>query len=153
VVDSTILKLLARVDRGRDRVGRAGARAAEGAVAGPRRPDDGPQDGPGGDHSSLRAQVEDGDVVARARIRKNQVKAAEFEAMISRWAISAGPQEAPEIAPWPKQVKRPSMIVHRTRDADTDEILALRAEMEEAIKQNAALRLQLVNIHHDFAAM
>jgi hypothetical protein len=55
--------------------------------------------------------------------------------------------------PTPKSKASPSMIIHRTQDADADHVRTLRSAMEDALKQNATLKAEVINIRQDLAAM
>jgi hypothetical protein len=86
------------------------------------------------------------------------MKAIELEAKIRRAssAIAAAAEPAPAPPPPAKEVKPkvgPSLIIHRTQDADADEVRMLRSAMEEAIKQNSLMRAQIANIEQDLVAM
>ena len=80
----------------------------------------------------------------------------ELEAKLKRIEVlrySEQNELKPVKQPEPVHKVGPSMIVHRTQDANADEVRMLRIEMEEAIKENAALRSQLINIEQDIGAM
>jgi DNA repair exonuclease SbcCD ATPase subunit len=94
----------------------------------------------------------------KRRIRKNQMKANELQAMIRRWAARPKASESPVSSPppptaEPRRKRGPSLIIHQTEDEDTDHLRTLRSAMEEALKQNRALKNQVRNRRQDLAAM
>jgi predicted nucleic acid-binding Zn-ribbon protein len=106
-----------------------------------------------GEIELLRKKLAEGDEVTKRRLKKSQMKALELEAKIKKSAtVVSAPEPAKETATGKPKVG-PSLIIHRTQDADADEVRRLRTAMEEAIKQNAAVKAQLTNLQQDLAAM
>jgi chromosome segregation ATPase len=99
----------------------------------------------------------EGNPTIRQKLKKNQMKAIELEAKIKRASTAAAAAvEPPPPPPPPREVKPkegPSLIIHRTQDADADEVRMLRSAMEEAIKQNSLIKTQITNLEQDLAAM
>jgi regulator of replication initiation timing len=101
----------------------------------------------------LKKKLTEGDEVTKRRLKKSQMKALELEAKIKRSASTAAVPEPPkEVTPTRPKVG-PSLIIHRTQDADAEEVRALRSAMEDAIRQNAALKAQISNLQQDLTAM
>lgn len=103
----------------------------------------------------LEKKIAEAGSTSRSKIKKNQMKASELEAKIKR-SESASKFESVVLKPQepePVEEAGPSMIIHRTQDAEADEVRMLRAEMEEAITKNAALKAQLRGMAQDLAAM
>jgi chromosome segregation ATPase len=107
--------------------------------------------------AQLRAEIErvnqllsEGDPITRQKLKKNQMKVLELEAKIKKVGSMPSRIELPEPEIKPAG---PSMIIHRTQDSEADEVRALRAAMEEAIQQNAAIRAQITGLDSDLTAM
>jgi regulator of replication initiation timing len=107
--------------------------------------------------AQLRAEIErvnrllsEGDPTTRQKLKKNQMKVLELEAKIKKTGSVPSVIDLlePEIKP-----AGPSMIIHRTQDSEADEVRTLRTAMEEAIKQNAAIRTQITGLDSDLTAM
>jgi hypothetical protein len=92
------------------------------------------------------------DEVLRRKIKKNQMKIVELEAVI-RKTQSTSASEPPVQREEPKPKVAPSMIIHRTQDSDADEVRVLRTAMEECLQQNSAVKSELLNLRQDLAAM
>jgi chromosome segregation ATPase len=101
----------------------------------------------------LRKRLAEGDEVTKRRLKKSQMKALELEAKIKKSTSTAPPPEPLKTTTKVQPKVGPSLIIHRTQDADADEVRRLRTAMEEAIKQNAAVKAQLTNLQQDLAAM
>lgn len=104
---------------------------------------------------TLERKIAEAGSTSRSKIKKNQMKANELEQKIKK-SESASVFEPLTLKPEPEQEEEkagPSMIIHRTQDAEADEVRMLRAEMEEAIKKNTALKAQLNGMVQDLAAM
>jgi DNA repair exonuclease SbcCD ATPase subunit len=103
--------------------------------------------------------LREGNPTIRQKLKKNQMKAIELEAKIRRASSAAAAAAAavePAPPPPPKEIRPkvgPSLIIHRTQDADADEVRMLRSAMEEAIKQNALIKAQIANLEQDLVAM
>lgn len=104
---------------------------------------------------TLERKIAEAGSTSRSKIKKNQMKANELEQKIKK-SESASVFEPLVLKPEPEKEEEkvgPSMIIHRTQDAEADEVRMLRAEMEEAIKKNTALKAQLNGMAQDLAAM
>lgn len=109
--------------------------------------------------ANFKQRTGDTDATVRNRIKKNQMRATELEAKIKRTLsmkdvtsdTSGQVQSKPE--PVVEKPAGPSMIIHRTHDAEADEVRMLRTAMEDAITKNASLKAQLIGIQQDLSAM
>jgi len=86
------------------------------------------------------------------RIKKNNKKIAELEARVKKSMVLSTSQKKEcfsEVIP----TQSPSTIIHRTVDSSQDQIRVLKSAMEESIKRNTSLKVQLKGLDQDIAAM
>jgi hypothetical protein len=89
--------------------------------------------------------------VIRRRVKKNQMKILELEAVIRKSASAPSVQQ--KATQETAKRKAPSLIIHRTQDSAADEVRLLRTVMEQCISENTAVRSELKSMATDLAAM
>jgi hypothetical protein len=92
--------------------------------------------------------------VIRRKLKKNQMKIAELEAVIRKSVSTAAAAPTRTVSePVGPRRRAPSLIIHRTQDSAADELRLLKNVMESSIRENAEVKSELASIALDLAAM